>query len=51
MMRPKSSGKMTLKKFENTPADRKMDKTVKEGSPKDMKMDRAAVAKLNKKRK
>ena len=51
MMRPKSSGKMTLKKFETTAADRKMDKTVKEGSPRDMKMDRAAVAKINKKRK
>ena len=42
--------KMTMKKFEGSKADMKMDKKMgyKEGSPADMKADRAAVAKANK---
>ena len=43
--------KMTMKKWEGSKADKKMDKAkgYKEGSPKDMKADKAAVKKANKK--
>ena len=45
--------KMTMKKWEGSKADKKMDKKagVKEGSKKDNAMDRKAVKKINKKRK
>ena len=46
--------KMTLAKYEKSPADRKADaagKHGKEGSAKDRAADRAAVAKINKGRK
>ena len=43
--------KMTMKKYEGSKADKKIDKAkgYKEGSPKDMKADKAAVKKANKK--
>lgn len=45
--------KMTMKKFEGSKADKIADKKkgAKEGSKADMKVDRAALAKINKKRK
>lgn len=44
--------KMTMKKFEKSAADRRMDKRqgFKEGSKKDVAADRKAVAKINKKK-
>jgi hypothetical protein len=47
-------GKMTLKKYEKSAADAKADKSGKhgsEGSTKDKAADKAAVAKINAKRK
>ena len=43
--------KMTMKKWEKSKADAKMDKGVKEGSAKDKKLDKSGVKKANKKRK
>lgn len=44
--------KMTMKKWEGSAADRKMDKKLgfKEGSKKDNAADRKAVAKINKRK-
>jgi hypothetical protein len=44
--------KMTMKKWEGSTADRKIDKAkgYKEGSKADMKADKAAVKKINKKK-
>lgn len=44
------AGKMTLKRYEKTAADKKQDKKTGEGTPADKRADRAAVAKANKKR-
>ena len=46
--------KMTMKQYEKSAADRKADKAGKhgmEGSAKDKRMDKAALAKINAKRK
>lgn len=44
------NGKMTMRQFEKSSADKKMDKNVKEGSAADRRMDKAALAKINRKR-
>lgn len=49
-----AKGKMTMKKYEGSAADRAADKAGKhgkEGSKKDMAADRAAVARMNKRKK
>lgn len=43
--------KMTMKKWEKSKADAKMDKGVKEGSAKDKRLDKKGVKAANKKRK